>query len=145
MTKEPPGMTVMTYSQAVDPAVWALLRDNAGFLDHLRSLAGKQLAETLLAGAAVYQRVDPKDDDRSQQVVFRWTVAFQNDKGEIRARLEQMEEARLQGRREAAAILISAAERYEILTGGCAGVIALELRKRAKQIETDPQGSPLVR
>lgn len=126
------GMQVMHYQVALTPI--GQMRLDKGGEAYLRSRAARDLAETILAGAAVYQRFDPKEDDPNPQFIHRWSIGVQSNLAEVEAREKQMDEARRQGRSEAAAMLVAQAEVYDRFKAVCAGVLAHELREMARKI-----------
>lgn len=88
---------------------WLPYANNPAFLTGLQSKAARVLADTVIRKAARYLKIEPKREDANPVVVHRWYVGIESVLGDVEARRLDMEEARLQGRREAAELLQKAA------------------------------------
>lgn len=95
------------------------------------------MADRILRERALYRRIDPPKDDAVIPVKHQWSIGLESDLEEIAARERQMDEARRQGRAEAAALCIEAANRYRNVAGdgACKWVIASALEDAAKAIQ----------
>lgn len=103
----------------------------------MRARAAQMLAHLILRdGKALYRRIDPPEDEFNTPIKHQWAVAFESNLDEIAAREKQMEDARRQGRAEAASICLRVAQRYRNISdsSGCKGVIADALEDAAKEI-----------
>lgn len=125
------AVQVFHVEEKVDAALPYLAEPN--FIDHVRSTAARAMGEKLIRDASKFERFDPKKDE-PPYVRFRWSIGIERDMAEIEMRQQQARQARLEGRFQAVAILETAAKRYSGLDGGCAGVIAAELREQARKI-----------
>lgn len=124
---------------AFDVAVSAFLpyANDSAFLVHLQRKAAVAMGEVIIKQAALYQRTDPKPNDPQPMIIHRWRVGVETNMHEMQARAEQMEEARRQGRAEAAAMLRTAADNYSIDNmHGCNEWVIRELRKQADKVES---------
>jgi hypothetical protein len=130
------GFRTFGFETKVSFLAWEEHKDHPNYLASIRGSAGRALAEKILADAAVYKRIDLPDCDPFGKVSHRWTVGIQTDLSEIAAREVEKEIARIEGRREAAAVCLAAASRYRRQDGGCAYVIASALEDAARAIQT---------
>lgn len=141
------GFKLLDINIAVSAAEHAAYGEDPSFKDCLRRQAARKLAVEIIEKAAIYKRIDPEKDAPWPIFQHRWQIGIQTDLDEVAARNQQMEEARLMGRTEAADILVRAAEVYDHLRGSCAHVLAYELREMAtkiRQVEPKPTSEPTL-
>lgn len=132
------GMTLMRLTSEVDPLYDHQYRNEPGYLDSMRSTAGRALADRITRDASLYRRVDPSKEaefDPRARVQHIWEIGVETNKSEIEARKADMDKARAEGRAEAAEIVRAAADRFEQVDGFCKFVIMSALRSAAREIE----------
>jgi len=133
------SMEICWVSTPVDPWDQKRFENEPGWLEAMRGTAVRALADLILRdGKALYRRIEPDKNTPDARIKHQWTVALESDLGEIAAREKQVEEARRQGRSEAAALCIEAATRYrnQASDGMCKWVIASALEDAAKAISS---------
>ena len=112
-------------------------KDEPSFMEHMRSNAARNLAETTLRDAATYRRIDPSDGDPMPVVRHRWLVGIETKESERNARERQIDEARRSGLREAAAHLRKQATNYDDprVGGHCKHVLKFQLEEMARALD----------
>lgn len=112
--------------------------DQPGFLDHLRRAASRELADKIAADASLYRRIDPDPEEKDNPfavVRHRWKIGIQTDKDELEARERDMAQARREGMKAAALMVLNDIEQYRRTDGPCKWVIMQQLRDTAKNID----------
>jgi hypothetical protein len=116
--------------------------EEQGWMDAMRSRAAHTLANMIIAGGkALYRQIDPTEEELRRNpdapIRHQWTVGLESGMEELAAREAQIEEGRIRGRAEAAAICAEAAQRYQNQTGDgmCKWVIADALNAVARSIQ----------
>ena len=134
------GMEVLAFETQVDPLVQREFGHDPSFRDSLRSQAARALAEKTLSECALYERIDPLQDELDRNPCaptrHRWRVGLQRDLSEIEARERQMDKSRRQGLLEAAAFLRSKIKLYDRASGHCKHVLIGQLDDMAKALDT---------
>jgi len=133
------GMEVLGFEVAVDQREQHAFGGEPSFLDHIRSQAAITMAEKAIRESACYQRIDPTEEELLRNPCaptrHRWRIGIQRDMSEIEARERQMGEARMEGRKEAAAIVRKIISMYSSVDGPCKHVIMDVLEDAAVAIE----------
>lgn len=132
-------MTLLQFSERVSGRDQADYGNDPSFLDHVRSRASRALAERILCDASLYRRIDPTEDDLNHDplaaVEHRWSIGIQTDKSELEARANQIDQARREGLREAAAFLRGQVSTYARADGACKHVLVSQLNDMASALE----------
>lgn len=134
------GMQLLQFETMVAQVEDARFGKEPGFLDNLRRDAGRALAERISRDASLYERIDPTKEELEANpfapVRHRWRVGVETKMSELEARKAQMDEARREGRREAAQICREMAARYRTFDGSCRQVLLYQLQELAREIES---------
>lgn len=135
------GMELLRIETQVAQIEDARFGKERGFLDSIRSNASQALAERIARDASLYQRIEPTKEELDinpfAPVRHRWQIGVEVKMSELEARARQMDEARLEGRKEAAAICREMAARFDRVNGPCKHVIVNELLSAAREIESN--------
>jgi hypothetical protein len=133
------GIELLMIEKAVPNQEQAAYGREAGFLDHVRSAASRALAERIARDASLYRRIDPTEEELRENpwapVRHRWLIGVERKMSDIEARAAQMDEARRDGLREAAALLREQTAKYEAVSGHCKWVIMSSLRDAATDLD----------
>lgn len=127
-------METFYYQIQISPIEDTLYKDEPGFFENLRSRAARAAAEGIIRKASHYEKILPDSTRPHDPITYRWWIGVETNLVNLEARLKELEQARYEGRQEAAVILYETAERYQGLNGGCGGVIASQLRDSAREI-----------
>lgn len=121
------GMQLLSVETAVDNHQQAAYQSEPSWLDHMRRNAAQALAERTLQEAAIYRRIDPTEKELRENpfapVRHQWQIGIERNMPDLEARERQMDEARRDGIREAAASLREQAARYDRVDGPCKWVL----------------------
>lgn len=131
------GYEILNVVECVDLGTDMRVGSEPGFLDSIRTNAGRALGCKLLQDAALYERLAPKDGEPFPVVRHSWRVGIQVDKGELEARSRDMDRARREGMAEAARLVRESAKAYDDprVDGHCKHVLKYSLLAAAEKIE----------
>jgi hypothetical protein len=118
--------------------------DEPGFRDAMRRQASHALAEIIMRDASLYERIEPTKEELEKDPFaptrHRWRMGVERNMSEVEAREKQMEDARRQGLRDAAAELRKRAGLFDRVNGMCKHVLQSELWESARVLEAMANG-----
>ena len=133
------GYRLLQFNQSVRAYEELAYRKERGWMDHIAKTASHALADQIFRHAGkLYKRIDPKDPDAiDAEVVHRFEIGVELDPDELRARQNDMMDAKREGMMLAAKRLQEAAAAYDHVDGHCRHVLKHTLLDQAKRIEQE--------